>query len=45
MSKTISITTDDQTHEKAKQISKEILGKQNVSGLFTYLIHNYDKEK
>ena len=40
----INITMDDKTHDKAKQISKNVLGKVNVSGLFTFWINNYKDE-
>jgi len=39
----ISATIDDETHEKAKTISKNLFGKVNVSGLISYLINDYKK--
>ena len=44
MTKTITLTIDEAIHEKAKEVSKKVLGKQNVSGIFTYLINNYKEE-
>ena len=35
MTKTITLTIDEAIHEKAKEVSKKVLGKQNVSGIFT----------
>ena len=44
MTKNVNVSMDDKTHDKAKQISKNVLGKVNVSGLFTFWINNYKDE-
>lgn len=41
MTKNVNVSMDDKTHDKAKEISNKVLGKVNVSGLFTYWINNY----
>ena len=40
---TISLTEDQQN--KAKEISKEVLGKSNISGLFSFWINKYAREQ
>lgn len=39
--KKIHVSLPEEDHERAKVISKEILGKVSVSGLFVYLINRY----
>ena len=38
----VPITLSPEQKEKAKEISKKILGRQNISGLFQYWIANYE---
>jgi hypothetical protein len=40
--KKVTITLPEELHEKAKEISKKIFGKPNVSGLYAYWIQCYD---
>ena len=40
---TISLTAEQQ--QQAKTISKEILGNENISGLFAFWINQYNKSK
>lgn len=40
---TISLTAEQQ--QQAKEISKELLGNQNISGLFAYWINQHLKKR
>lgn len=40
---TISLTAEQQ--QQAKEISKELLGNQNISGLFAYWINTHLKKR
>ena len=40
---TISLTEEQQ--KQAKEISKELLGKENISGLFAYWINQHLKKR
>ena len=44
MAKNVNISMSEETHLKAKKISKKVLGVKNVSGLFNYWINNYKDE-
>lgn len=40
---TISLTTEQQ--EKARSLSKDLFGKENISGLLGFLIERWEKEQ
>ncbi|GEM_PF-4427606 len=42
--RTITITLDPENQEKAKELSKKILGRKNISGLFAYWINKFWNE-
>ena len=41
--KKVTVTLTERQQEKAKDISKKILGKENISGLFAYWINKTEK--
>jgi hypothetical protein len=43
--KKMTITILPEHQQKAKEISKELLGKENISGLFAFWINEYLKKK
>ncbi len=43
--KVITVTINEDVHEKLKNISNEVLGSVNVSGFITYIVHNWDRFK
>jgi hypothetical protein len=42
--KAVTITLTDAHKDKAKEISKAVFGKENISGIIGYLIENWKKE-
>lgn len=44
-SKRINITLTEDQHTRARFLSTEVLGQENISGLFSFLIKNYEREK
>jgi len=42
--KKVTITLTPEQQEKARDLSKSILGKENISGLVAYMIIKLDKE-
>jgi hypothetical protein len=43
--KKVTVTMTASQQEQAREISKDLIGKENVSGLFVYWINKYNKEK
>ena len=43
--KKVTITITQEQQEKARAFSKEIFGKNNISGFIGYLIEKYEKEQ
>ena len=42
--KVVAIALTDEMHEKGKQLSKNLLGTENLSGYISYLINKEDKK-
>jgi hypothetical protein len=42
--KKVTITLTKSVQERAREISVEVLGKTNISGLFSYWVVNYKKK-
>ena len=43
--KKVTISLEAEQQQQAKEISKEILGKENISGLFAYWINQHLKKR
>jgi len=43
--KKVTITLTEEQQEKAKQISKEMFGRENISGLFAYWVSYHNRNK
>jgi hypothetical protein len=43
--KKMTVTITEEWQEYAKQISIEILGQENISGLFIFFLNEYRKQK
>jgi len=43
--KKVTITLSNEQQEKARSMSKDLFGKENISGLIGFLIERWDKEK
>lgn len=43
--KTTTILLSEEDKEKAKELSKKIFGRENLSALISYLINNHDSKE
>jgi hypothetical protein len=43
--KKVTITLSPEQQEKAREMSKDLFGRENISGLIGFLIERWEKEK